>query len=285
MTFYQQILTEHIGSSCLLKNASTFSGGCINNTLKLKTNQHDYFLKWQTHTPDLFEKEALGLKILNQKSPIHSPEVIGFGQCEEKNYLLLTFEPSGRRVANFWIDFGEKLAEQHRISHHAFGLDHDNHIGRLHQKNTESNKWSAFFIDQRLRPQLILALQKGLLNSKDEADFETLFLEIHNLFPDEKPALLHGDLWNGNFMTGRNGEAFIFDPAIYYSHREMEIAFTTLFGGFDDAFYKSYDQTYPLAGGYEDRIDLCNLYPLLVHVNLFGSGYISSVRRSLRRYL
>jgi protein-ribulosamine 3-kinase len=96
--------------------------------------------------------------------------------------------------------------------------------------------------------------------------------------------LLHGDLWSGNFLCGHNGDPVLIDPAVYFGHREMDIAMTKLFGGFDDTFYTAYNEERPMEGGWEERVDPCNLYPLLVHVNLFGGGYAAQVQQILKRF-
>jgi len=104
------------------------------------------------------------------------------------------------------------------------------------------------------------------------------------LFPEEPPALLHGDLWSGNFKITTEGEATIFDPAVYYGHREMDIGMTLLFGGFDQRFYEAYHEIYPLEKDWKQRIPLTQLYPLLVHALLFGGHYVESVRRIMKNY-
>jgi fructosamine-3-kinase len=111
-----------------------------------------------------------------------------------------------------------------------------------------------------------------------------LYNKLPALLPTEKPSLLHGDLWSGNLIKDDKGEPCIIDPAVYYGNREVDLAMTKLFGGFDDDFYFHYDEAFPLQPGYEDRVDIYNLYPLLVHVNLFGSTYVPSVDRILRRF-
>ena len=128
---------------------------------------------------------------------------------------------------------------------------------------------------------------KNLTNAIDKntiIQFEKLFVELHNILPDESPSLVHGDLWSGNFMTGTDGEPCLIDPAVYYGHREMDLSMTKLFGGFDDKFYEAYNVEYPLTPGFEERVDIHNLYPLLVHVNLFGGQYVSQVRGILKRF-
>ena len=125
---------------------------------------------------------------------------------------------------------------------------------------------------------------KGLIDAHIQKKFDLLFNKLEELVPDESPALLHGDLWSGNFMTNSDGDASIFDPAIYYGHRETELAFTQLFGGFSPEFYHYYDAEFPLESGFDERVDIHNLYPLLVHVNLFGSSYLSGIIQTLKKF-
>ena len=125
----------------------------------------------------------------------------------------------------------------------------------------------------------------GKVNNDILRNFEKLFSVLQNLIPEASPSLLHGDLWSGNFMCGEDGEAVIFDPAVYYGHREIELAFTQMFGGFDKSFYSAYNEEFPLLPGFDDRVDLYNLYPLLVHLNLFGQSYLSGITQTLSRYL
>ncbi len=110
------------------------------------------------------------------------------------------------------------------------------------------------------------------------------YAKLDELFPKESPALLHGDLWSGNFMVSEKGLAVIIDPAVYYGHREMDLAMSQLFGGFDASFYEAYQRNFPLENGWQQRLDYCNLYPLMVHVNLFGGSYLESVKRILVRF-
>jgi len=187
-------------------------------------------------------------------------------------------------TSDYWTDFGHKLAGLHRCSKENFGLDHDNYIGSLPQSNGSSSTWVEFFINQRLRVQLTLAKNGNNIPSQLLQSFDKLIQKIPDWLPEEKPALLHGDLWSGNVMVGSDGKVCLIDPAVYYGHREIELAFTTLFGGFDQSFYHAYNEEFPLAQGYEDRFDIYNLYPLLVHVNLFGSSYLSGIQTILDRF-
>ena len=282
-TFFQKVLNKELGE-CQIVKSSFVGGGCINNTLKFETDKGPFFLKWNKNQRDLFEKEALGLAVLERKSPLRIPTIIGKGQIDDQDYLLLEFLDRSPQKESFWEDFGVGLAEQHRQSADQFGLDHNNHIGRLAQLNDWRSSWIDFFIELRLEPQLQMAEKSGLVDSQIRSLFENFYPQLSSLLPDEKPALLHGDLWSGNFSIGPEGEPCIFDPAVYYGHREMELSFTHMFGGFEAAFYTSYNEAFSLENAFEERIDIYNLYPLLVHVNLFGSSYLPPILRTLNRF-
>jgi len=166
-----------------------------------------------------------------------------------------------------------------------FGLDRDNYMGSLPQSNKMHERWSDFFIEERLQPMVQMAADNKLLTGNDVTSFERVYKNLEGLFTEEDPSLIHGDLWRGNYLIDQSEKPYLIDPAVSYGHREFDIAMTTLFGGFSDGFYNAYNETFPLAKGWEGRVDLWNLYPLLVHLNLFGSGYLGEVRGCLRRYL
>ena len=185
---------------------------------------------------------------------------------------------------NFWENFGRGLAKLHKTTSDYFVLDHNNYIGSLTQSNRKRDNWIDFFVEERLGFQLKLARDSHLIDSGVLSAAEGLFNRLNEIIPKEQSSLLHGDLWSGNFMLGDQGEACLIDPAVYYGHREMDIAMTKLFGGFDHQFYEAYNQEFPMEKGWEQRMDICNLYPLLVHVNLFGGGYVSQLTSILKRF-
>jgi fructosamine-3-kinase len=190
----------------------------------------------------------------------------------------------GIKGQGFWADFGRGLALLHRHTRDHFGLERDNYIGSLVQHNTPASDWPSFFIHQRLEPQLKMARDRKRVEAGMAFRFERLFHQLDKLFPAEPPALIHGDLWSGNFLCDDQGCPVLIDPAVYYGHREMDLAMTKLFGGFDVALYTAYHAEWPLEKGWEERVDLCNLYPLMVHVNLFGGGYVAQVEGVLKRF-
>ncbi|XOV93285.1 MAG: fructosamine kinase family protein [Bacteroidota bacterium] len=284
--FFESALFQSLGRSVTVRSSRFVSGGCINNTLKLETDEGPFFLKWNNDSDnDMFEKEAMGLKLLRDQKVLNLPEVLGTGSADGKNYLLLSYIQKSPPSGNFWKSFGQSLAALHRVSAPKYGLSHNNYIGRLPQNNEEMQNWIDFFIEKRLEVQLGLAIYNGFVDQEFAKRFRMIYAQLPGLIPSESAALLHGDLWSGNFMSGTQGLPFVYDPAVYFGHREIELAFTRLFGGFERLFYESYHESFPLEPGFEERLDIYNLYPLLVHVNLFGTSYLSGINQTLRRFL
>ena len=279
-------LAQHAERPITISSERSVGGGSINDAYRLDTTAGTYFVKTNQadRFPSMFEAEADGLRRLREVSAILTPELISTGELDDITYLLMEWVESGPRRSNYWEQFGRELAAVHRNSADHFGLERDNYIGSLPQSNTLHDQWSGFFIHCRMEPQVKMARDQNRLGMGDVLRFERLYGRLGALLPKEPPALLHGDLWSGNFLTGPDGGPVLIDPAVYFGHREMDIAMTRLFGGFDAEFYTSYNEAWPMERGWEDRMDLCNLYPLLVHVNLFGGGYRAQVEAILRRF-
>lgn len=288
-------LPENVRKSCEMLLGTTIEasfhvgGGDINEARRLETSGGRFFLKMnaapQAH--EMFAAEAKGLALLAKSHTLRIPKVIGHSEPGDNNrgFLILEFIEAGHRRADFWSRFGEGLAALHRIRSKYFGLEYHNFIGSLSQFNKQHNNWVTFYIEERLLPQIRLAETQNQFSTKDHENFDLLFKKLPQILPDEPPALIHGDLWSGNFLSDEQGAPVLIDPAVCFASREMDIAMSKLFGGFDREFYQVYQAAYPLLPGWEERIDLYQLYYLLVHVNLFGGGYIQSVRQVVRRYL
>lgn len=279
-------LTARFEKPVEISEVLSIGGGCINEAYSLKTNTGKYFIKYNSALayPGMFEKEASGLKILAETKTIEIPEVIGSAETGKYAFLLLQYIETGLTSRKFWHDFGIQLADLHRNTCEYFGLDHDNYIGSLVQKNNPHPDFFSFFISERIEPQLIVACNKGAFSQSEIRYFDSLFNTLHNIIPAEKPALIHGDLWNGNYMVAANGLPCLIDPAVYYGHREADVAMTQLFGGFQPEFYNSYNQAWPMEKDWQKRMDIFNLYPLLVHVNLFGGSYARQVLQIIRQF-
>jgi len=262
------------------------SGGSINQAFQLKTSLGNYFLKYNdaSRFPQMFQKEAKGLELLRNSGAINVPEVLLATEAGKHAFLLLEHISSAPIKNEFWDEFGKSLAVLHAHKADKFGLDHDNFMGSLEQSNNFHKSWITFFIEERLQPQVRLAREKNAISKTDVLAFERLYRNMGEIFPKAQPSLLHGDLWSGNFMVNEAGKPCLIDPAVYYGHPEIDIAMTTLFGGFSQRFYEVYNHYNPLEKGWQSRLDIYNLYPLMVHVNLFGGGYLSSVRGILGRF-
>ena len=232
----------------------------------------------------MFEAESKGLKLLNEGVSNIAPEVIALEENEDEMILILSFIESGSPHKDFWRDFARKLATLHSKTNDLFGLDHPNYIGSLPQSNQQHDRWTTFFILERIEPQLKRAVDGGNLSREIPRQFSRLFLKLEEIFPDERSSLLHGDLWSGNYMVDHKGMVCLVDPAVYFGFREMDLAMMKLFGGFDASVFSHYHEFFPLEKGFEQRMDICNLYPLLVHVNLFGAHYAHQVEGLMKRF-
>ncbi len=286
-----EAILRRLGSSGsgmpVIGTVSPVSGGSINDAYSFVANGEKYFVKLNSagRYPGMFEAEAKGLEILRNSGCINVPQVLFCENAGAYSFILMNYAAGSSPKPGFWEEAAQQLANLHKISNPVFGLDHDNYIGSLRQINTPAASWADFLVNARFQPMIKMAGDAQLLNSNDFRKSEQLFSKLGNLIPAEPPALLHGDLWSGNLITGSSGLPCFIDPAVYWGHREIDLAMTRLFGGFPQEFYHSYNQAFPLEKGWQERIDLNQLYPLLVHVNLFGGGYVSQVRYILKRYV
>ena len=223
-------------------------GGSINNSVFLNTTAGKFFLKTNSAVrfPGMFDCESKGIELLRKTNAVSLPAVIHTGAVNGTGYLLLDMVEKAPRASNYWVKAGESLALLHKSKNKYFGLDHNNYIGSLRQSNTINESGVDFMITERFEPMLRIAHQKKLINENEMLIFEKFLTRLSELLPEESPSLLHGDLWNGNVITGPDGQAWLIDPAVYYGYRETDLAMARLFGGFDQEFFDSYQDTYPL---------------------------------------
>ncbi|MES2796727.1 MAG: fructosamine kinase family protein [Bacteroidota bacterium] len=284
--FIESILFESLGEEAVLKDFQFLYCGNFNLAARVETKTGKYFIKWNKGDHEgMFESEAKSMELIRETNTVHVPKVYGYGKKPDGSYLMLDFVAESSKKSDYWQDFGRKLAALHAHSHENFGLHFNNYVGALPQINDYSKDGIQFFIEKRLNYQVERAVQENKIDSKLANDFQKLNLLLPNILPNEKPALLHGDLWSGNLMVGSTGHASLVDPSAYYGFREADIAFTTLFGGFPIDFYEAYNEVKHLEPGFKNRIDLYNLYPLMVHTNLFGGSYLESVKRIIAKYV
>jgi len=277
----QDYLGEEISST------SALSGGCISDACKITTyNNKNYFLKTDNKGIDLFRREANGLKELSKAKCIRVPEVY----MAELDFLLTEYIETGIRNREFFQEFGKQFSELHRFKAKSFGFFEDNFIGANKQINRPINNnekdWCNFYFTNRLEFQMKLAEKNGYADTRLINEFTKLENKISDILngSEEKPSLLHGDLWSGNYMCGQNSDAVLIDPAVYYGHREADLAMCKLFGGFSPEFYISYNESYPLKEGYQYRENIYILYHVLNHLNLFGHGYYNQALKLMNYY-
>ncbi len=286
----QQAIAQIAGDGVAVRSERSVGGGMINETRQLLlTNGESIFLKVNSRVHrDLFTEEARGLLALRKTEGPRIPAPLGLFEADDNQYLLMEWIPSGHATGDFWKRFGRALAQLHRANRSPrCGFSHDNHIGTTEQPNAWLVNWHEFFGERRLLFQVELARKHGRADAAMEQGVRKLITKLPELIPavDEGGAsILHGDLWGGNYMVSEKNEPVLIDPAVYYGHREADLAMTQLFGGFSPAFYDAYEVEWPLVPGYEQRRDIYNLYHLLNHLNLFGGSYAGSCRAIIRRF-
>ncbi len=287
-------LVSLYGPKVAITNTDRLSGGDINKAYGLTLNTGDkVFMKANAkENLSFFKAEAAGLRAMAQTKTIPVAELLctGTDDGEEAGYsfLFLKFIEYGNINSDFWTTFGRKLADMHnaktKLKSGKFGFDEDNFIGSRTQLNTPRDSFVTFFRDMRLLPQFKAA--DSYFTKEDRTLITKLLDHLDDfLIEPEKPSLLHGDLWSGNIICNKDGQAVLIDPASYVGHAEADIAMTELFGAFPAEFYDAYREVHPLAPGYENRRDLYNLYQLLNHLNIFGADYLQAVQSIIREYV
>ena len=241
-------LTIALDIECRILSTSGIEGGSINSAFKLETSAGQFFLKVNSAAryPNMFKAEARGLKLLRAYSDFEIPRPILINEYGGQQYLIMDWMERGNREEAFNVDFGRSLAGLHKTTQDQFGLNHSNYIGSLPQSNVAHSTWEAFYWTERLLPQIKLASQLKLMTQEMTIGFDRLASQLEKIFPIEKPALIHGDLWSGNNSVSEGGKPCIFDPAVYYGHREMDLAMMQLFGGFKKGVFEAYHEMFPL---------------------------------------
>lgn len=270
-------------------DARPVAGGCINRGARVETASGPVFLK---HNPDapvgLFAAEARGLEALRAAAPpdVVVPEVLAWREAEggAPAWLALEWLEPAPPAPDHAERLGRGLAAIHAAAEGGWGWEEDNFIGPLPQANGAAAGWPEFWRERRLRPQLAMARAAGR-DAGAAAEWERLFERLDDLLApaaEEGPALLHGDLWQGNVLATTRGPALV-DPAVYRGRGEADLAMAELFGGFGDGFHAAYREARPAAPGWPRRRAAYQLWYLLVHLNLFGGGYAPQVAAALRR--
>ncbi|UTF59059.1 fructosamine kinase family protein [Gilvimarinus sp. DA14] len=278
MDIWQQLNDEFFSGNLALDSRVPVAGGDISDSFRVENTDGESFFIKVHRQKGLLEAEYNNLLKLDT-GELACPQALGFVSVSECSALILPFLEL--RAQGDEALLGQQLALMHgqQSSDGRYGLDYDNYIGASIQVNCKSESWAEFWWQSRLLPQLRMAKSAGLQMDK----WQGVKSANDKILASHQPpaSLLHGDLWGGNKAYLQDGTPIVFDPATYYGDRETDIAFTRLFGGFNDAFYRAYQQQWPLPAGWQVRQSLYNLYHLLNHLNLFGTGYLNSVRTAI----
>jgi len=285
-------LEELTGQATRIRMASPVGGGCINPSARLHTEGGEaFFLKWNDDAPpEMFAAEADGLRALAAPGALRVPEVLGWGGGgvpDDPGWLLLEFISAGAPGPVYGEFLGKGLARLHDAAEKlalpetsltpSFGWHRDNFIGSLPQKNGTSEVWAHFWRDHRIGPQLEFARGQGYFLGREGVVLDHIMERMEEILPPGEtrtPALIHGDLWSGNYFPDPAGAPVLIDPAVYRGDGEVDLAMMELFGSFPDGFEEAYNGTRGISSQYAAyRRDLYQLYYLLVHVNLFGGSY------------
>lgn len=290
-------LVDAVGAAVgtAIVEARRVGGGDVNDGWRMvAADGRALFVKHRVGAPvGMYRAEAGGLRWLAEARALPVPDVVAvldgdsdLGGDAGRRALVLEWVETGAAAGDFEERLGRGLAALHASGAPAFGLDGDNFIGPLPQQNAACPTWPEFYATRRLEPLVRRGADAGLLDGGLVRGFGALATQLGELCgPSERPARLHGDLWRGNVHVGPVGEPWLIDPGVYGGHREVDLAMMRLFGGFGARCFAAYEEAWPLAPGHSERVALYQLYPLLVHVLLFGGSYVGSLRSALGRYV
>lgn len=278
----EKALDEHV------VDVRTVSGGCISSAAHLITDRCSYFVKWgDAAVARTFSAEAAGLAELASGTVLLKiPGVVRQITLNDgRGVLVLEWIQTAPFKDHTWRALGTGLAELHGTLAKSYGYVEDNFIGSSPQNNDCVGQWPTFWRESRFIPQIEMARSSGIWSSSWDPAMERLLHTLDDLLPEHpERSLLHGDLWRGNVLADQHGTPVLIDPAVYFGHREADIAMTMLFGEFDGQFYRAYSEAWPFDPGHENRMELYNLYHLINHLNLFGGSYAGSVEAVLTKY-
>lgn len=282
-------IPKHIRDAISDKIISTkpITGGSISSAYLIETKAKCYFLKINrdANALEMFNAEQKGLEAIKATNTIAVPTIHLVSSHQDRAFLLMDFIESKLPEPEDYARLATDLAALHLTpTDNDFGFESDNFIGSLPQSNSSDFDWAQFYWNERISPQLQMAIKQNLLSKKELPPKEQTVALFNRLFEKRTAALIHGDLWGGNFLISSDSTPYLIDPAVYRGDPMVDIAMSRLFGNFDYQFYDSYHKIIAKSQHYEKEIDLYQLYFLLVHLNLFGKSYYSSVSSILNKY-
>jgi len=285
----QKLVKSTLGFDRFITATKRVSGGCIAEAFQVILDDGTLlFVKVTSGQDNSLSAERDGLESLGSTNTIAVAQAIAAQTDDTCSVLILEWIQSSSPQREFWSRFGHQLAELHQANQSVsqFGYFQNNFIGSTQQTNSWRDDWSDFFAQFRLAFQGDLALERNLIDTTQRKNLDRLIEKLPGLLAPAQtsPALLHGDLWSGNFLCDTNQNPVIFDPAVFFGHHEYEFSIAKLFGGFDSTFYEAYHEVIPEDAGTAERIEIYQLYHLLNHLNLFGRNYWSACQAIISKY-
>jgi fructosamine-3-kinase len=274
---------EELLGSAVVATAPVAGGDvCVATKLRLSDGTTALMKTLNNAPPGFFAAEARGLTWLAEAGGLSVPEVL----ASDEGCLILRWVEPGKTSADGAAEFGRALAATHSAGAAAYGLDSDGFIARLPLLNNPAPTWAEFYAKRRVLPYLKLARDRGAISADEAARVEEVVARLGQLVPEEGPARLHGDLWNGNVLWGSEQRVWVIDPAAHGGHRETDLAMLSLFGlPHLPRVLDAYAEASPLADGWQDRAGIHQLFPLLAHACLFGGGYGTRAAATASRYV
>lgn len=247
ITKFQIAIHAALGIDAEVYSVHLLTSGELSHTFRVNATSGVYFVKVKSikGLPRFFEKEKKGLIALQQTGTLPVVKPYGIAELEDNAYLFMEYIEAAPPKADYWRVLGEKLAMLHHVGNRNFGFAEDNYIDQCLQINHRISSWAQFYIRNRLMPNVRQASEKHYLEISHVDQFDQLYKLLEYAFPEEPSALLHGNFWSGHLLTNSEGMPVAINPAVYYGHREMDIAKTMLVGRFPDEFYESYHAAYP----------------------------------------
>ncbi|MDP3928605.1 MAG: fructosamine kinase family protein [Bacteroidota bacterium] len=283
----QNALEKVLGNTFQMYSFHALGGGEYNQQYKILSEQGLFFVKVQEAGKygKVFEKEMLGILAIQKTNTLSVVKPIGTSSSDGFEFLISEFVESSPKLANFWSIFGSNLAKMHRVDNRYFGFNEDNYLEYTPQTNHRLANWSQFYLKYRLFPHIRLAAEKSFLDDAMLLKFEKYCQMAELIFPDEPPALIHGNLTEQNVMADAEGMPIVCNPSVYYGHREMDLAKSKHIGSFPAEFYEAYEKEYPLQKDWELRLDFYKMYYDLVNLNTYGSPYLPVVVQNLNKWV
>lgn len=275
------VIARAVGGA--VERIAPLTGGCVGEVYRVYLAEGGSLVAKTGKPGDPLDTEGWMLRYLHEHSALPAPEVL---HAEDRLLVMTYIDGEDAITLAAETHAAELLAALHDITSDTYGLERDTVIGGLRQPNTATPGWIEFFREHRLMHMGREAMEAGRLAPELMARIESFAARLEEFIEDAAaPSLIHGDMWGGNVLVLGDRIAGFVDPAIYFADAEIELAFSTMFSTFGEAFFRRYDELRPIRPGFfEARRDIYNLYPLLVHARLFGGGYADAVARTLDRF-